>query len=114
MDGAVFVTLNRHHSQFKGDKREGPVLRWDEGGRRLVGLYRTLYHQNVSMLAVCRTYIFLLKKIGRISDHNSLAGQVRVADVVCNNIEKTYFSVLCAERANRERPRLYRDTTGCC
>ena len=57
MDGAVFVTLNRHHSQFKGDKREGPVLRWDEGGRRLVGLYRTLYHQNVSMLAVCRTYI---------------------------------------------------------
>ena len=71
-------------------------------------------YQSVAILAVCRTYIFLLKKIGRISDHNSLAGQVRVADVVCNNIEKTYFSVLCAERANRERPRLYRDTTGCC
>ena len=42
MDGAVFVTLNLHHSQFKGVRGEGPVLRWDEGERRLVGLHRTI------------------------------------------------------------------------
>ena len=46
VDGAVFVTLNRHnYLSYEGAKRDGPVLRWDKSEQRLVvtSMHRTQY-----------------------------------------------------------------------